>query len=265
MAQMPVTGGAGVRQGMDKTVRRRQPRTVFFLSTAAVPLVFWLMRGDGPEVLAGITGLVLFGAAAMCLYLGTQRPRRWPAKSIGAVLMGLTVGVLTLYQGVPFGACVVLAVLATGMTVLGFGSDPLLAFRVRLRRTATARGYKIFLAAQRVLNHLPEQVAPLGETEVLSRTLAFREAILTGMARNPGLIEAATPALREVLTEVAEATEVFVGAYVDEPDHQLKATYMLLLADMAAAFDVTLDKLGEWPVATRQAAEDIDLLATAES
>lgn len=258
MAQEPCCGHAldigsvdcrsSVVKGSIYPLRRRQPRTVFFLSTAAVPLVFWLLRGDASNVLAALIGLGLFLGGGYCLFRGVQRPRRWPAKSLGALLIGATVLLLTLFRGVPIWGATGLALLAIALTIHGFGSDPLLTFRLRLRREATETGYKIFLAAQRVLNLLPEQVAPLEEADVLSRTLSFRQAILDRMAEEPTLIEAATPALRQVLTEVANATEVFTHAYAEEPDSQLKATYLLLLSDLSEAFDLTFNKLSELPV-----------------
>lgn len=249
--------------GSSHPLRRRQPRTVFFLSTAAVPLVFWLLRGDASHVLVALIGLGLFLAGGYCLFRGVQRPRRWPAKSLGAVLIGATVLLLALFRGLPVWSAAGLAILAIALAIHGFGSDPLLSFRLRLRREATTTGYKIFLAAQRVLNLLPEQVAPLEEADVLSRTLSFRQAILDRMAEDPTLIEAVTPALRQVLTEVANATEVFTDAYAEEPDLQLKATYLLLLSDLSAAFDLTYEKLSQLPASERQSLRPNDNLPDA--
>ena len=235
--------------------RPRDPQMVNYLLLALCPLIFWMLRGDIGTLIAGIVLLALFAVAAHLIVsaledeeIGVLHARGLPRKLTGSLMIGLGTFGLGLIQvgglAIPFA----LALMGFALSVVAFGLDHDIRLRVPVRKGASKEFRTLLATAEQVLAAIPESVATVEDEPVLLQARAFRDTVLALLERYPDALEDATDELRHVLNEAAEATDVFVEDYLDEPEPRIRRRYMLLLKELASALEMCLREIaGDLP------------------
>ena len=223
----------------------RSPEAVNYLFIALCPLIFWMLRGDIGSLIAGIFLLGMFGLAAHLVVAALEDEEanhpysgRLPRKLTGSVLIGIGTWLLALVQMTGGILAVGLGFLAFALSVVAFGLDTNVQMRVKLRKDAPKDLRKLIGTAERVLAAIPEQVAQIDEEPVLLQAQAFQATILDMLETYTDVLPELAGELRHVLTEAAEATDMFVADYMDDPDPRLRRRYMILLKELAEAMEL---------------------------
>lgn len=232
----------------------RSPQAVNFLAVALCPLIFWMLRGDIGSLLAGLFLLGLFGLAAHLILsaledeeVGLFARRRLPRKITGSALIGVGVTLLALIQLGGGLLAPALGLLGFALSVVAFGADLDVSFRIRLRGKVRRETRKLVDTTERVLAAIPIRVSVLEDEPALLQAKAFRATMLDMLERHSDVIDSVSEELREVITEAAEATDAFVTAYAEDPDPRTKRRYMVLLKELADAFGLYLDEVAGTP------------------
>ena len=243
----------------------RSPQAVNYLFAALIPLIFWMLRGDIGSLVAGIFLLGLFGYAAHLIVIaledeeiGLTLTSRLPRKLVGSGLIGFGALVLSLVQLYGLAVSLGLGMLAFALSVVAFGVDARISFRTPLKKSATKQTRKLVNTAERVL--AGERVSEVEDEPSFLQAQAFRHTMLEMMARYPDALEESAAELRHVLNEAAEATDIFVEEFGEDPDPRFKRRYMQLLKELAEAMEACLIELSEGEFSEAPAFEEEDAI-----
>jgi len=232
----------------------RSPNTVNVLLLALFPLIFWLLRGDTGSLVVGIALLALFGFAAHLILAaledeqaGLSRHGTAPRKAIGSAMIGAGAAILAVLQGIDPVRSVGVGLLVFGLSILAFGTDKGTQKRIRVRgrKRSTKETQKLIGTAERVLSAIPIRVAELEDEASLLQARAFRDSMLGVLSANPDVIEDIAPELRHILTEAAEASDLFVEEFSEDPEPRIRRHYMVFLKALADEFDACIRELTE--------------------
>ncbi|MEC3861645.1 hypothetical protein VK792_10145 [Mesobacterium sp. TK19101] len=230
----------------------RSPNTVNVLLLALCPLIFWLFRGDIGSLVMGFLLLTLFGFAAHMIVtaledeqVGLSCCRNVPRKAIGSAMIGAGAAILALMQGIELITSGGIGMLVFGLSVIAFGTDKGMEKRIRIkdRRSSAKETQKLIDTAERVLSAIPIRVAELEDEPSLLQARAFRDSMLRVLSTHPEVIEEIAPELRHVLTEAAEASDLFVEEYSEDPEPRIRRRYMVFLKTLADEFDACIQEL----------------------
>ncbi len=241
----------------------RSPQAVNYLFVALCPLIFWMLRGDMGSLVAGIILLGIYGYAAHLIVaaledeeVGIVLTGRIPRKLVGSAMIGLASFLLALIQMGTFTMALAMGALALGLSVVAFGIDARVTMKTPVRKGSPKEVRKLIGAAERVLAAIPERLAEIDDEASFLQAQAFRHTMLDMMAKYPDALEDTTAELHHVLNEAAEATDLFVEDFGEDPDPRFRRRYMQLLRELAEALEGCLIELSQPDELPEYAEED---------
>ena len=250
---LSMTGNKSDKSLDDVPTDPRNQQAVGILFFAVIPLVLTMLRDPSGSNLLFCGGLLgVFGAALCSISLGlkatetfeaapvAKRPK-YPFKIIGAGLMGLAVGLTTAMRGGDVLQVLLLMLIASALTVVSFGLDPL---RDKGLDTAEQRqSHKVDLkshAAQERLAEIKKRVAPLGCPEIMPPLTRFEDAVekmLQAVQDDPERARSLQKYLGVYMDGAAEAAKRFCAIYRGTGDQQAHARFVQLLTDLGRSYE----------------------------
>ncbi|WP_299730211.1 5-bromo-4-chloroindolyl phosphate hydrolysis family protein [uncultured Tateyamaria sp.] len=231
----------------------RNQQAVGILFFAILPLAF-SMLGDPSAANLAICGglLAVFGISLFGISLGLKgaerynsqdiaRKARFPGRILGSVGMGIGCALTAGLRGSDLGQIAVLAVIATVLSLLAFGIDPLKDKGLEtVKDRQVYKTSKLRRRAEAQVAVIGKVVKPLGDAELLPDLRRFEDAVqrmLQAVEDDPERARSLQKYLGVYLDGAAEAATRFVAVYRSTGDVDAHARFGTLIRDLGGAFD----------------------------
>ena len=231
----------------------RNQQAVGLLFLATLPLAFSMLQDPTWQRLLTCGGLLgLFGGSLYSISLGLKDAERYdsqpvaraaPLKGrlIGAAGLGLASGLTTVMRGGDIGQVIAVGLLASILSVVAFGIDPL---KHKGLETAEQRqSHKIDKTRTRVaakMAMIKGYVAPLACAEIMPHLTRFEDAVeqmVQAVELDPSRARSLQKYLGVYLDGAQEASARFIAIYRGTGDVDAHARYVTLLRDLGHAFE----------------------------
>ena len=231
----------------------RNQQAVGILFFAILPLAF-SMLGDPSASNLLICGslLAIFGGSLVSISLGLKdaerydarpvaRKARIPGRILGSVGMGLGVALTVLVRGGDITQIGLLGLIATVLSLIAFGIDPLKDKGLETTRDRQIyKTSKLRRRAETQLGIIGRVVKPLGDADLLPDLHRFEGAVqrmLQAVEDDPERARSLQKYLGVYLDGAAEAATRFVAVYRNTGDSDAHARFGTLIRDLGHAFD----------------------------
>jgi hypothetical protein len=228
-------------------------QAITILCLAILPLGLQFLNGNDPLWMIAMAAVIAGFALALWLIAtgiqarkdfdaATAAPaRKLPRKIVGSIVMGLPVMALVLLRDGPAAQAAVYGVLATALSLLAFGLDPLRAKGLdTVQDRDQYRAGTISEASRSRMRAMKARIATLQDSE-LDALMGGFEAVLDRMLDimqdDPARMRALRVHLGIYMDGAEEATTRFVALYRGTQDPSARADYMMLLCDLADEFE----------------------------
>lgn len=231
----------------------RNQQAVGILFFAILPLAFSMLGDASASNLLVCGGLLaIFGGALVGISLGLKdgeryasravaRRARFPGRILGSAGLGFGAALTTLVRDGDFAQVVLVGLIATVLSLVAFGLDPL-----KNKGLDTTKDRQVYKTSK-LRRHAEAQVAiigkvvkPLGDAELLPHLYRFEHAVqrmLQAVEDDPERARSLQKYLGVYLDGAAEAATRFVAVYRGTGDTDAHTRFGTLMRDLGTAFD----------------------------